>query len=413
MRILLICKWVAGATKEDFYYPGSWRDTFELACTLTDLDQEVHVLTPKVYPKHQNRFFNEFGNVLAQKGIIHHFAATKLTFGTSYSPFRLKMLLKEIDLVRKIRPDIIQYMQFGPSAIYPFAAKTPIVFYSCDLFQTYPKEDLDRKFIVENWGDRYQKYNLWVILQNLIFILLIKLLRSDTPKEALAKGAFFVLMHPKGYENLQRKYHSPNIFLIEKGIPEIKSQVQSRKLNQNQPTILFMGSILYRKGIFDLIEAAKIVSLDNPKVQLQIAGSGPTQALRLLKKTLKKAKLKAQYLGPISYPHRWQLYRQADIFCLPSYQDAYPSVILEAMKIGLPVVTTHQIDTPIINNHSGILIDTGDIHGLASALKKLITSPKLYSQYSLNAQKTAQGLTWQKQAEKFLDLYSELQKSKI
>lgn len=405
MKILLICKWVAGAAKGDFYYPGSWRDTFELACAFADLNQEIHILTPKVFKKHQKRFSKEFGNVLDQKGIIHHFAPSNLTFGTSYSPYRLKMFFGEITLVNKIKPDIVQYMQFGPSAIYPFAKNIPIIFYSCDLFAPYPKESEDRRLILENWGDRFQKYNPLVILQNLVFAFLINLMGSGTPKDALTKGAFLLLMHPQGFKNFQKKYPSQNIYLIEKGIPKV-SAISKHENRQSSPTILFVGSILYRKGIFDLIDALNLVRSDFPKVKLLIAGSGPAQAISLLKKSLRKARFAAKYLGPIPYPQRFKLFQKADIFCLPSYQDAYPSVILEAMTVGLPTVTTRQIDTPIINNNSGILVETGDIEGLARAVKKLITSPKLYAKISQNAARTAAGLTWQKQTKKFLNLYS-------
>ncbi len=410
MRVLLICKWVAGATKGDFYYPGSWRDTFELACAFADSNQEVHILTPKVFKKHQRRFFQEFAKTLAQKGIIHHFASTNLTFGTGYSPFRLKMFFAEVALTYRLKPDVIQYMQFGPSTIYPFAKNIPVIFYSCDLFAPYTAESEDRRLILANWGERFQKYNPWVILQNLVFTGLIKLVGSDTPKDALKKGANLVLMHPKGFQNLKKKHHSQNIYLIEKGIPKI-TPISKPKIPQNSLTILFVASILYRKGIFDLIEALNLVRSDFPKIELLVAGSGPAKAVTLLKKAITKAHFKAKYLGPIPYPLRLKLFQKADIFCLPSYQDAYPSVILEAMAVGLPTVTTRQIDTPIINNYSGILVETADIDMLAGAIKKLIVSPKLYAKISLNAQKAVAGLTWQKQAEKFITDWQKMRPS--
>src|SRR3989344_4787927 len=112
MRILLISKGISGATPGDFRYSGVFSDTFELAKALVSQGIEVEILTTKVYPRHQKRFRDEFGETLHNYKIDHHFANTFMAFGANWGFFRLKMFQAELAVFKRIKPDIIQYMQF-------------------------------------------------------------------------------------------------------------------------------------------------------------------------------------------------------------------------------------------------------------------------------------------------------------
>ncbi|MDO8260037.1 MAG: hypothetical protein Q7T50_00890, partial [Candidatus Magasanikbacteria bacterium] len=188
MKILLINKWVAGAAPGPFYYPGTWRDTFELACTLSDLGHRVEILTTKIQNLHVKRFQREFGNVLKQKNITHHFVGTHVSFGRGYGSFRLKMFFDELKTIRKSKPDIVQYMQFCPSLIYPFIKNTPIVFYSCYLFDRHPNDKWNRQNTVDNWQE-HTEFKPWAISQNILFTIFSKLWGSLDLKSSLRRGA--------------------------------------------------------------------------------------------------------------------------------------------------------------------------------------------------------------------------------
>ncbi|MDP2633033.1 MAG: glycosyltransferase family 4 protein [Candidatus Curtissbacteria bacterium] len=404
MKILLINKWVAGATRGPFYYPGTWRDTFELACALCDLGNRVEILTTKVQEHHFKRYQKEFGKILTQKGIKHHFANTYVSFGKNFGNFRLRMFLDEFSVIRNSKPDIIQYMQFGPSLIYPLVRKTPIIFYSCDQFNHYPKEEEDSQNALKSWGN-LGGFIPWTIFQNLLFISLAKLWGSLGLKDALIRNAIFILMHPKGYKNLKKKFGSRSkIFFVPKGVNKnIAQSIQQR--GNDQIRVLFVGTTINRKGIFDLLEAVKIVQNKNPNVELLIAGTGPGIAVAKLKRQIADLNLNARYLGPISFTKRWSILGKSDIFCLPSYQDAYPSAILEAMASGVPVISTREIDSPIIDGVSGILVKAGDAKSLAAAIEKLINDPNLRERIGQSGKKAVESLAWSKQAPKLINLY--------
>lgn len=404
MKILLINKWVAGAAPGPFYYPGTWRDTFELACTLRELGQEVEILTTKIQNPHVKRFAREFGNVLRQKGIVHHFAGTHVALGRGYGSFRLRMFFDEVKVIRKLKPDIVQYMQFCPSLTYPFIKDTPVVFYSCYFFDHYPKDKQGQQDSVDIWKQRGES-KLWAIFQNILFTIISKLWGSLDLESSLRRGAIVVSMHPKGYEKLREKFGSKSkIYLVEKGVNGVSSQL-SKKRKNGKVIVTFIGTTVSRKGILDLLKAIKIVQQKNPNVKLLIAGSGPSAAVTKLKRQISTLGVNAKYLGPVSFAQKWLILSQSDVFCLPSYLDAYPSAILEAMAEGVPVISTKEIDSPIVDGVSGFLVNAGDIESLAEAVEKLASNPELRRKIGREGQIVAQNLVWSKQARSLVDLY--------
>lgn len=404
MKILLINKWVAGAAPGPFYYPGTWRDTFELACALREQGQEVEILTTKIRSPHVKRFQKEFGNELRQKGIVHHFAEAHLSFGRSFGGFRLRMFFDELKVIKKSKPDIVQYMQFCPSLIYPFIKKTPVVFYSCYFFDHYLKGKQGHQEKVDRWQG-HGEFKLWAIFQNILFTLISKLLGSMDLESTLRRGALVISMHPEGYKKLREKFGPKSkIYLVEKGVNGVSSQV-GKKGGRKKVILTFIGTTVNRKGVFDLLKAIKIVQQKNLNVKLLIAGSGPNAAVIKLKRQFSTLRQNVKYLGPVSFNKKWAVLRESDIFCLPSYLDAYPSAILEAMAEGIPVVSTKEIDSPIVDGISGLLVNAGDIQSLADAIEKLASNPKLRQKIGREGQNVVQNLTWSKQTQTLVDLY--------
>jgi glycosyltransferase involved in cell wall biosynthesis len=83
-------------------------------------------------------------------------------------------------------------------------------------------------------------------------------------------------------------------------------------------------------------------------------------------------------LGP-NDPRLLALYRDADIFALPTYADCLAVVLGEAMSAALPIVTTTVGAQPeaVRDGHSGIVLAPGDVDGLGAALRRLAADPAL------------------------------------
>ncbi|PTQ82031.1 glycosyl transferase family 1 [Nitrosospira multiformis] len=84
----------------------------------------------------------------------------------------------------------------------------------------------------------------------------------------------------------------------------------------------------------------------------------------------------AGWLGKAEKDH---LLARAAIFVLPSYHEGVPMAILEAMSWGIPIVTTPVGGMPevVTEGQEGLLVNSGDIVGLAHALARLLAAPSL------------------------------------
>ena len=106
------------------------------------------------------------------------------------------------------------------------------------------------------------------------------------------------------------------------------------------PTLLFAGRLVPEKGIFDTLEAFAVLQARRP-CHLVIAGIGPAAegvASRVAALGLSGSVTLA---GLLSHDELVAKYRAADIFVLPTYwAEGFPTVVAEAMSIGLPIVTT-------------------------------------------------------------------------
>ena len=138
--------------------------------------------------------------------------------------------------------------------------------------------------------------------------------------------------------------------------------------NGAAPTILFVGNDFVRKGGQVLLEAFRQVRRSMPAVRLVLVGTRPMVAPHA----------GVEVLGRVHDRERIaQLYREADVFCVASYFDPYPLVLLEAMAFGVPVVTTEQTGTPemVTDGVTGLLVPPGDADSLAAALLESLRDP--------------------------------------
>jgi len=104
------------------------------------------------------------------------------------------------------------------------------------------------------------------------------------------------------------------------------------------------------------------------------------------------------------------LYALADVFVLPSYWEGYGIVFLEAMSLGLPVVSTTAGAIPEVVRHekNGLLVQAGDVQGLSEALHTLIVQPELRAKFAEHAKQAAKhAADWVKIEQKFVVWWQE------
>jgi glycosyltransferase involved in cell wall biosynthesis len=135
-------------------------------------------------------------------------------------------------------------------------------------------------------------------------------------------------------------------------------------------SILFLGLITHKKGIFDLLMvlADKKELLKN-KLKLVIGGYGQVDELKAIinKNDLEEL---VEYKGWVTGQEKERLLQQADIFILPSYYEGVPVSILEAMHFGKPIISTYVggITEIVEQGINGLLIQPGDYAALFNSL---------------------------------------------
>lgn len=143
-------------------------------------------------------------------------------------------------------------------------------------------------------------------------------------------------------------------------------------------TVLFLGLLGQRKGIYDLLAAFARARRTNPALKLIVGGNGEIEEARRLAHEL-DIEDGVTFLGWVDEGKRREMLIHADVFALPSYNEGLPMSVLEAMAYGLPVITTPVGGIPevITDGRDGRLITPGDVDALEKALLDLAGDPAL------------------------------------
>lgn len=213
---------------------------------------------------------------------------------------------------------------------------------------------------------------------------------------------------------LDRRFFSrklnKNSPVIYNGIPDISKHIREHNDFLTNPSIIKLvsvGRLSEQKDLHNLLLAIQIFKNKN-SVKLTIVGDGP------LKQELQE---EAEKLG-ISEEVEFAGYRtdaldiiaDSDIFVSSSLWEGFPTVILEAMAIGIPVIAT---DIPgsnelIINRKTGILVPPRNSAAIADAIGLLISTPNLAEHIVNNAQKSVNAYSMRAVADAYSNLYEKL-----
>lgn len=155
-------------------------------------------------------------------------------------------------------------------------------------------------------------------------------------------------------------------------------------------TILFVGSIGKRKGIFDILSAIPIVVKGWDAARFIFLGEEEIAGEKEnVLQTCRENNLldHVRFAGWVTGDEKRKYYQQADIFILPSYAENLPFSLLEAMAVGLPVVTTPVGGIPelVEDGRNGFLIRPGNYQDLAESTLRLLKNSQLREELGRNA----------------------------
>ncbi len=147
--------------------------------------------------------------------------------------------------------------------------------------------------------------------------------------------------------------------------------------------VLFVGWLLEAKGVRELLAAAR----ELPDVRFTLVGHQEPHFTAEIRDELLAFGDRLRALPARSHEEVFQLYREADVFVLPTWREGFPNVVIEAMAAGLPVVSTPvgAIPEAIEDGISGLLVPARDAVALARALRRLCDDPALRRQLGARA----------------------------
>jgi len=204
-----------------------------------------------------------------------------------------------------------------------------------------------------------------------------------------------------GYEQ-SRIYRIPNFVDISIFYPE-------RKKETTDKTVIFAGALDKRKGADILLEAWKDVSKTFSHGYLIILGNGHMKASLKMKAEDLGISNRVTFAGQVNNIPDY--FRKADLYVLPSLQEGLPNSLLEAMACGLPVITSRigGVVDIVEDGKSGILVEPGDISGLASAMVRLLKDAESRQRLGAEARKRiVEGFLIDRIADEYIKLYKKL-----
>ncbi|WP_336933529.1 glycosyltransferase family 4 protein [Acinetobacter bereziniae] len=291
-------------------------------------------------------------------------------FADIQSFLQLKKILKDI------QPDIV-FSYFAKPVIYGSmaakAAKVPSIIGMLEglgyTFTEQPKGQSAKTRLIRN---------IQILLYKMAFPCLDKM----------------IFLNPDDQHDLMKKHglNVPEVHILG-GIGLNLMDYPYTKAKTSPVKFLFIGRLLKEKGVFELIQAIRIVKSKYPQAYFTILGAIDHQNMGALKQeeldSLIAEKL-FEYPGYVTNVNQW--ITDSSVFVLPSYREGVPRSTQEAMAIGRPVITT---DVPgcretVVDGVNGFLVPKWNPEALADKMCYFIENPEQVNIMGLESYKIAQ-----------------------
>lgn len=297
---------------------------------------------------------------------------------SNLSPFKQFAALKElVTLYKNLRPDIVHHVAMKPVLYGAFAAQQAQVPRVINAFGGLG-------YLFSSPSLRAQ------ILQAGIQLPMRRALAQPNSTLILQNQDDEALLRQRGFLAGQNVTLIPGAGVDTHLYAPRESPQKENKGASSPLKIVFVGRLLWDKGVRELCEAAVRIHQDVHSVEIDLYGDiDPQNPLSLTLGDVDK--LTKQF--PVHFKGATQdvasVYQQADMAVLPSYREGMPKSLLEAASCGLPLVTT---DVPgcrevVVHGENGLLVPPQDPGALADALLHLCHHKSLRDQQGLASRK--------------------------
>jgi len=190
--------------------------------------------------------------------------------------------------------------------------------------------------------------------------------------------------------------------------PQTLARAARLREGHTLPIVLFVGRLVYYKGVDVLVRAMADVDAD-----LVVIGTGPLEGTMREIAVASGISSRITFMPPVPDEELVAWYHAADVFCLPSVErsEAFGAVQVEAHACGTPVVSTDlPTGVPFVNEDgvTGLIVPPGDAGALGGALRRLVDDPELRARLGAQARDRAHTMfTLQAMTTGVMDVYCE------
>lgn len=214
---------------------------------------------------------------------------------------------------------------------------------------------------------------------------LCKQLFGNAYQNVAPSGYLLQAFQQKGYSNL---VHIPNSIEIDKYLFKHRQQAQ--------PKLLYVRALAHIYNPMLALQVVKALQKKYPHVELSMVGPFKDDSIHQCKAYAEAHQLPVRFTGKME-KEEWIAYaKNFDIFINTTNVDNTPVSVIEAMALGLPIVSTRVGGIPyLLNRDEAILVPPNNPKAIAHAIEELLLSPQKVQTLSLNARKKAESFDWQ------------------
>jgi glycosyltransferase involved in cell wall biosynthesis len=173
-------------------------------------------------------------------------------------------------------------------------------------------------------------------------------------------------------------------FILPNAIRDVNTIGLVKENFQDPLNIIFLSNLQASKGIFDFLNLANLCFKEQIPTEFNVIGPYRNKKSQIdIEDYFSNSEISnVKFHGPQYGEKKYALLKSADILVYPTYNDAFPLVILEAMMFGLAVISTHQGAIPeiISDNENGYLVNEGNVESLFIRVKTLSDNRDLLMQ---------------------------------
>lgn len=193
------------------------------------------------------------------------------------------------------------------------------------------------------------------------------------------KGLKVILLAEPLYKDVCKYVKRDDVFICPNGIPE--QETTPTKTTHEGFNILFLSNMMKEKGVWDLVEACRILKKRGKKFHCHFVGKWSDVTEKDFQQKLQEYHLESEITA---YGAKYGIEKnvfleQADVFVLPTHNECLPLVLMEAMEQGLTCISTREggISAIIEEEKTGYVIDKQQPLALAEKIDYLIDHPEL------------------------------------